>query len=74
MDNKLIELMCGVLELETITAGDSTGTVASWDSLRHLQLMTALEESYSILLEPEEMMELNSVAAIQALITSRGAS
>jgi len=74
MDNKLSELLCSVLELDTITAADNAGTVASWDSLRHLQLMTALEESYSILLEPEEMMELNSVAAIQSLIASRGAS
>lgn len=74
MDNKLSELLCGVLDLDSITAADSVETVASWDSLRHLQLMTALEESYGIVLEPEEMMELNNVAAIQSLIAARGAS
>ena len=74
MDNKLSELLCGVLDLDSITAADSVETVASWDFLRHLQLMTALEESYGIVLEPEEMMELNNVAAIQSLIAARGAS
>ena len=74
MDNKLSELMCGVLEIDTIGEADSAETVPNWDSLRHLQLMTAIEESYGLMLEPEEMMQLNSVAAIRELLAARGAA
>ena len=72
MDEKLTEVLCGVLELDSISATDNTTTVATWDSLHHLQLMTAIEEAYGIMLDPEEMMQLNSVESIQAAIAAHG--
>ena len=74
MDEKLNEILCAVLDVDAIAASDGAGTIATWDSLRHLQLMTALEEAYGILLDPEEMMQLNTVAAIQAAIAARSGS
>ena len=74
LDEKLSEILCGVLEVDTISATDSAKTVANWDSLHHLQLMTAIEEAYGIMLDPEEMMQLNTVASIQAAVAAHGGS
>ena len=74
MDEKLSEILCGVLELDRISETDSAKTIATWDSLHHLQLMTAIEEAYGIMLDPEEMMELNSVASIKAAIAEHTGS
>ena len=74
MDEKLNEILCGLLELDSISETDSAKSIASWDSLHHLQLMTAIEEAYGIMLEPEEMMQLSSVASIQAIIAARDSS
>jgi acyl carrier protein len=72
MDEKLTEIMCGVLEIDRVSETDSTQTIATWDSLHHLQLMTAIEEAYGIMLDPEEMMQLSSVASIQAALARHG--
>jgi len=72
MDEKLTGILCGVLEVDRVSETDSTQTIDTWDSLHHLQLMTAIEEAYGIMLDPEEMMQMGSVAAIQAALARHG--
>ena len=72
MDEKLTGILCGVLEVDRVSETDSTQTIDTWDSLHHLQLMTANEEAYGIMLDPEEMMQMGSVAAIQAALARHG--
>lgn len=71
MDEKLQRILENVLEVDSIDDAASSETVASWDSLRHLQLITAIEEEYGIQFEPEEMMELHTVSAIAAALARR---
>lgn len=71
MDEKLQRILENVLEVDSIDDAASSETVTSWDSLRHLQLITAIEEEYGIQFEPEEMMELHTVSAIAAALARR---
>lgn len=41
------------------------GELAEWDSLNHVNLMVALEERLGVEIEPEQIVELASVAAIE---------
>jgi acyl carrier protein len=50
---------------------DSVHTVKSWDSLRHLNLILALEEKFGVTFEAEEIPELVSVRVIAKALESR---
>src|SRR5262245_44930709 len=41
-------------------------SVAEWDSLAHVNLMFALEETYGMTIDADLVVSLNSVAAIRA--------
>ena len=44
-----------------------------WDSLRHLELMLALELEFGVRLTADTMLELQSVDAIEAFLSEAGA-
>jgi len=58
----------GELTLET-----SPDDVPRWDSLQHIALIQALETTFSIRLSMDEMMEMQSVAGIEAVLRRHGA-
>jgi acyl carrier protein len=57
--------------LEEMSAEASPATIESWDSLQHLSLVLALEESFGLELAPEEMEQMQSVQIIVALVEKR---
>lgn len=50
----------------------SPDDVPRWDSLRHIALVTAIEEAFAISLSMDEMMEIHSVRDIQTVLTRHG--
>jgi acyl carrier protein len=58
---------------EAVTLDASQSTLDSWDSLQHLNVILALEESFGLSFVPEEMERMTSVAAIQAVILAKQA-
>jgi acyl carrier protein len=46
--------------------------VAAWDSMGHLNLMMALEQTFDITLEVEDFANLTSVPAILDYLKNRG--
>lgn len=60
MDEKLKEIMAAVLEIEENEITDSTSpqTVESWDSLRQMNLIAAIEEEFEVSFSQEQMMEM----------------
>lgn len=42
-----------------------------WDSMRHMELVTALEKAFNIKFKMNEIINLNSVKAILAIIKER---
>ena len=70
--NRVREIAGDVLEVE-VHADSSPATVDSWDSVKHLNLMLAVEEEYGFQFLPEEMDEAKSVAHIARLVTAKRA-
>ena len=70
--NRVREIAGDVLEAEVET-DSSPATVESWDSVKHLNLMLALEEEYGFQFLPEEMDEAKSVAHLARLVAAKRA-
>jgi acyl carrier protein len=68
MSQDLKEVIKNVLDVESVSDDDSTQTIKSWDSLRHLNLVMAIEEHFGITFDPDEIPELTSVRSISASI------
>ena len=73
MDEKLRVVMAETLGVEAASIGDSTemGTFAGWDSVRHVELIVAIEKAFAISLGPDEIMEMVSFAKIRELLAGR---
>jgi acyl carrier protein len=70
--NRVREIAGDVLE-SPVTSESTPETVEAWDSLRHLNLMLALEAEYGFELSPEEMDEAKSIGQIALLVVSKRA-
>jgi acyl carrier protein len=46
----------------------SFGGIPEWDSLNHVNLMTALEKEYGVTIDEDLMVELIDVRAIRSLV------
>jgi acyl carrier protein len=46
--------------------------VPRWDSLQHIALVTAIERAFGVTLSMDEMMEMRSVGAIEAVLRRHG--
>jgi len=55
--------------VESLTADSSTATVEAWDSLKHMNLVLALEEEFGIRLTDEQIMKMVTVGAIVGTVT-----
>lgn len=73
LDPGLQKILCDVLKIEDILLVDSIETIDLWDSMMHMEIMVALEKNYPVRIEPEEIIELTSVRAIQEYLRSKGA-
>ncbi len=71
MREELKQVFLDVLEVRSISDKDSVETITSWDSVRHLSLIMALEERFGVAFEAEEIPELISVAAIRDALNRR---
>lgn len=74
MTDELREILTSVLEVDTISEQDSSETVPTWDSVRHLSLVMALEEHYGLTFEADEIPNLVSVRKIRDAIQRRAAT
>jgi acyl carrier protein len=54
--------------------GDDTApaNVEGWDSVRHVELVVALEERFGCMFEPDEVPELTSLARIEDILRRHG--
>ena len=46
----------------------SPATVASWDSVQHLNLVLAIEQAFDLMFEPEELDRMKNVQQIADLV------
>jgi acyl carrier protein len=75
MHERLRGVLAEVFELPVadVPADASAESLPGWDSLRQLELMLALELEYGVRIPADEMLELQSVEAIDEFLARHGA-
>jgi acyl carrier protein len=60
MEEKVKQIMASVfgVQKENITDNASPDTIENWDSLRHMNLVVALEEEFNVSFSDDQMSEL----------------
>lgn len=71
MEEKVLEILKNVFELETVDTNCSQTTCEKWDSMGQLNLVVELESEFDISLEPEEIGEMKSYDDIVRIIKSK---
>lgn len=61
------------IPLEEIDEQSSPETIGSWDSLKHMNLVLALEEEFGVKFTDEEIMSMVSVELILGTLNRRAA-
>jgi acyl carrier protein len=56
---------------ESLAPASSPESIESWDSVRHLSLVLAIEEHFGVEIEPEEFEKMNSLEAISTLVDGK---
>ena len=76
MDNKtkLEQIFVDIFQMERnqINNETSVDTVEKWDSLAHLNLVLALEESFKITFTEEQSVEILSYPLIKTILNEHG--
>lgn len=67
---RILKVMSLVFEvpIEMLNEESSSDTIGSWDSLKHLNLILALEEEFDIIIPDEEVGNLMNFKLIQIII------
>ena len=59
------------INIEEITPQSSTDSIQTWDSLQHLTFVLALEQSYFLQFEPEDVEQMKSIEITTMTIEER---
>ena len=70
----LESLIAAVLDVSVDSIDDAAGraTTDAWDSVAHLNVIAAVEETYDVLFSTAEMREVTTVGAIRSFLESKG--
>ena len=73
MDKQLKHIMSDVINMKESDINDHTSikNVEQWDSLKHMELITAIEQHFGIMLAANEIAEMTSMAVIKKVLSSR---
>ncbi|MBP7649707.1 MAG: acyl carrier protein [Phenylobacterium sp.] len=69
-ETALKQILAAVLGVDAaaITADSNSDTIESWDSLRHMNLVLALEEEFGVSIPDEEAANITSYALIKLVL------
>ena len=67
---RILKVMSLVFEVsvETLNEDSSSDTIGSWDSLKHLNLILALEEEFNVEIPDEEVGNLMNYKLIKLVV------
>ena len=71
LEEKVLEIMREVFEMDEVSTEASQKNCARWDSLHHLTLAAELEDAFDIELEPEEIAEMTDFSRVVAMLQSK---
>ncbi len=75
VDDRVAGLLADVLQLPAASITDdlTMQDVESWDSLKHMELIVSLEESFGQQFTFDEIVAMQSVSAIKRVLREKGA-
>lgn len=73
MEEKVLEILKNLFELDTVDRTCSQTTCEKWDSMGQLNLVVELESEFDVTLEPEEIGEMKCFEDIVRLIRQKTA-
>jgi len=71
MEEKVLEILKNLFELDTVDETCSQETCEKWDSMGQLNLVVELESEFDLTLEPEEIGEMKSFDDIIRILKSK---
>ena len=71
MEEKVLEILKNLFELETVDETCSQETCEKWDSMGQLNLVVELETEFDVTLEPEEIGEMKSFTDIIRILKTK---
>lgn len=73
MEDRIKKVMSAVFEVpvEEINDKSSPDTIESWDSLKHMNLVLALEEEFDVYFNDEEIVEIMNYSLIKIILSKR---
>lgn len=71
MEEKVLEILKDLFELDTVDETCSQATCEKWDSMGQLNLVVELESEFDVTLEPEEIGEMKSFDDIIRILKSK---
>ena len=73
IEEKVKEIIAKVLEVkvEDISEDTAIGDIPEWDSLSHIQIISAIEKEFGFNFTPDVMMDLEDVSDIVAAVEER---
>lgn len=73
-EQKLKEVLSRIfnVSLDTITEDASPDTIENWDSLRHMNLVLALEEEFGVEFTDDQVVEILSYKLIKIVLNEHG--
>lgn len=72
MIDKVIEIVCDVLNASTdcITMDSTFKNTEQWDSLKHIEIVMALEDEFDVIFTADEIVSLTSLRIIADKLTA----
>lgn len=66
IENKVKSIISSILGVDVSEIGDDTaiGDLPEWDSLNHIQIISAIEKEFNFRFTPDVMMDLEDVSDI----------
>jgi len=73
MNEQLQQLLCDLLDLEPgdVHPGLARDEVDGWDSLNHLRLITAVEETFAVKFSMDEIESVDGIGRLRDLLEAR---
>lgn len=71
MEQKVLDILKEVMELESVDNSLSQSTCDKWDSMAQLSISVELESEFGVTLEPEEIAQLTSFEAIVKVLNNK---
>jgi len=74
MKERVVEIVSQVMNvpIEQLDEDSSPDTIENWDSLKHMNLILALEEKFAVAFSDDEVIEMLSVRRIVEILEKKG--